>query len=182
MFIAPKEKFWQDQSFSRRDQKSGEDEQKHSRQSEVLVKCFLHQLIPTTEANRDFKWTSEGFQLLSLLSRRQVSSPSFYLREMLTVFCSHAKLCIFKKQRSYSEVLQKQLITPKLNLNLKAVYISTLCFTHESFHLLLKIADGTFLFTSTQEQNSLRYQGNEEYMYMREWNSFWGQISQVLCI
>lgn len=47
-----------------------------------------------------------------------------------------------KKQWNYSEALQKQFITPKLNFNLKAVsvYISTLCFTHESFHLLLKIA------------------------------------------
>lgn len=147
---------------SRRDQKLGEGEGKHIRQSEILVKCFLHSLIPTTEANRDLQWMSEGFQLLSLL--RQVSSPSCYLREMPTVICSHAKSCISKKQWSYSEVLQKQLITPKLNLNLKAVevYISTLCFTHESFHLLLKIAARTFLFTSTQEQNSLRHQGNRE--------------------
>lgn len=70
----------------------------------------------------------------------QTSIHPLLFRETLTAFCNRTR--ILKKQWSYSEVLQKQFITPKLNFNLKAVsvYISTLCFTHESFHLLLKIA------------------------------------------
>lgn len=96
--------------------------------------------------------------------------------------CNHTH--IWKKQWSYSQVLQKQFITPKVNFNLKAVsvYISTLCFTRESFHLLLKIAK-TEHFCLLPHKNKIPWDTKAmKNICTWVWNSFCGQIIQVFCI